>query len=180
MTPLGHSVVREAFASTGPDLRSYFLRRVSNSDDADDLLGQTFLAAWRRLEDFPEDPEGGRRWLFGIAIRVLSTHQRSWRRRANVVAKLAAQPAAPTPIDDADRVAVRDAVRRLSHAHRELVMLVHWEGFSVAEASELIGISASTARSRYAAARASLRTSLKKERGVPAADRLSSNARPMS
>ena len=39
-------------------------------------------------------------------------------------------------------------------------MLIHWDGFSVAEAAEILGLNASTARGRYAAAREQLRQAL--------------------
>ena len=39
-------------------------------------------------------------------------------------------------------------------------MLIHWDGLTIIEAAELLGLNASTARSRYAAARASLREAL--------------------
>jgi RNA polymerase sigma-70 factor (ECF subfamily) len=55
---------------------------------------------------------------------------------------------------------VRDAVRRLPAAQRDLVTLVHWEGFSLAEAAEILGVNPSTERSRYAAAKAVLHDAL--------------------
>lgn len=39
-------------------------------------------------------------------------------------------------------------------------MLVHWDGFTLLAAAELLGVNASTARSRYAAARETLRAAL--------------------
>ncbi|WP_275403788.1 sigma factor-like helix-turn-helix DNA-binding protein [Nocardioides jishulii] len=61
---------------------------------------------------------------------------------------------APAVEDHTEATAVRDAVLRLHAAHRELVMLIHWDGFTVTEAAELLGLNASTARSRYSAAAA--------------------------
>jgi RNA polymerase sigma-70 factor (ECF subfamily) len=55
---------------------------------------------------------------------------------------------------------VRDAVLRLHNAQRELVMLVHWDGFTLVEAAEILRLNPSTARSRYAAAREVLRQAL--------------------
>ena len=55
---------------------------------------------------------------------------------------------------------VRDAVRRLPEHLRELVMLVHWDRFTLVEAAELMNINSSTARSRYAAARLALQEAL--------------------
>jgi RNA polymerase sigma-70 factor (ECF subfamily) len=51
---------------------------------------------------------------------------------------------------------VRRAIEALDHRLAELVRLVHWDGWSIADASEIMGISASTGRSRYAAARSKL------------------------
>ena len=39
-------------------------------------------------------------------------------------------------------------------------MLIHWDGLTITEAAELLGLNASTARSRYAAARTTLRQAL--------------------
>ena len=61
-----------------------------------------------------------------------------------------------TAPDAGEAHAVRDAVLRLPAPQRELVMLVHWDGFTIAEAAEILRVNASTARSRYAAAKATL------------------------
>ena len=42
----------------------------------------------------------------------------------------------------------------------ELVRLIHWEGFTIAEASTLVDIPPSTARTRYAKARQLLKQEL--------------------
>ena len=57
-------------------------------------------------------------------------------------------------------VEVRDAVDRLPEELGELVRLVHWDGFTVTEAATLLGLNASTGRSRYARAKELLRESL--------------------
>ena len=62
--------------------------------------------------------------------------------------------------DQSEAQAVRDAVLRLHADQRELVILLHWDGFTIVEAAELLGLNASTARSRYAAARHQLRDAL--------------------
>lgn len=62
--------------------------------------------------------------------------------------------------DESEGVAVRDAVLRLHDAQRELVVLIHGDGFTIVEAAELLGVNPSTARSRYSAARETLRQAL--------------------
>lgn len=153
--------LRLLLMGSGDDLLRYFERRVNDAEDAADLLSDTAMTAWRRIEDLPRG-DAGRLWLFGVASKVLANHRRSRRRYDALVGRLrlelrATQPRGP--MDD-EAVAVRDAVSRLRAEHRELVMLVHWDGFTVADAAEILGLNASTARSRYAAARESLRSSL--------------------
>ncbi len=43
-------------------------------------------------------------------------------------------------------------------------MLIHWDGFTIVEAAEILGLNPSTARSRYAAARELLRDALVDEK----------------
>jgi RNA polymerase sigma-70 factor, ECF subfamily len=153
--------LQRALDAAGADLLGYLERRVGVREDAADLLAETFLVAWRRGADLPADLEPQRMWLFGIARHVLANHHRSSRRRRALAERLRATLGrAPAVPDDAEAHAVRDAVRRLPGDQRELVMLVHWDGFTVAAAAELLGVNASTARGRYAAARAALRESL--------------------
>jgi RNA polymerase sigma-70 factor (ECF subfamily) len=55
---------------------------------------------------------------------------------------------------------VRRAVGRLDERSRELVILVHWDGFSIAQAARLLSMNASTARTRYGRALHRLRRDL--------------------
>jgi RNA polymerase sigma-70 factor (ECF subfamily) len=143
------------------DLLAYFERRVHVREDAADLLGETLLQVWRRQDALPMDPSGQRMWLFTIAAHVLANHRRSGRRRMALANRLRDRMSTtPLQPDLGEQTAVRDAVLHLRDAHRELIMLIHWDGFSVVEAAELLGLNPSTARGRYAAARTALREAL--------------------
>jgi RNA polymerase sigma-70 factor, ECF subfamily len=131
---------REALSSTASDLLAYLERRVSTRDDAADILAETMLQAWRRMDAMPGTPERQRMSALADRLRL--------------------HLAPDVEGDHADATAVRDAVLRLHTAQRELVMLVHWDGFSIAEAADILGLNPSTARSRYSAAREVLRHSL--------------------
>ena len=39
----------------------------------EDLLQETMIRAWRRIEDVPAEPQGARRWLFAVAVTSAST-----------------------------------------------------------------------------------------------------------
>jgi RNA polymerase sigma factor (sigma-70 family) len=153
--------IRACLRRNHDDLLAYFERRVHVREDAADLLGETFLQVWRRHDRLPEDPTRQRMWLFTIAANLLANHRRSRRRKFALADRLRDQVAVmPTQPDFSEHSAVRDAVLRLGDAHRELVMLIHWDGFTVVEAAEMLGLNPSTARGRYAAARQALREAL--------------------
>lgn len=164
MTPDARARIRAALQDSSADLLGYFERRVRVREDAADLLGETMLHAWRRHDTIPDDPTRCRMWLFTIAANVLANHHRSRRRRLALTDRLrghlAGEPIAASGPDETEQHAVRDAVLRLRDAHRELVMLIHWDGLSILEAAELLGLNPSTARGRYAAARQALRDAL--------------------
>lgn len=167
MTPQDRAALRTALRDTSTDLLAYLERRVHVREDAADLLSETMLQAWRRKARLPDDPARQRMWLFTIAANVLSNHRRSTLRRSALAERLRTNlaTAPPTP-DPTEHQAVRDAVLRLHSAQRELVMLIHWDGFTIIEAAELLGLNPSTARSRYAAARQTLKLALSDAAGV--------------
>lgn len=150
-----------ALREAARDLLAYFERRVDQRADAADLLGEVMLQAWKRVDVLPGDSERQRMWLFTIARNVLSNHRRASRTRHAVTERLRAVLHRTDGDTDFGAAAdVRDAVRRLPDQQRELVMLVHWDRFSIVEAAELLDVNASTARSRYAAARSALQRAL--------------------
>ncbi|MBO0979439.1 RNA polymerase sigma factor [Microbacterium sp. SD291] len=152
-----------AFESSASDLLAYLERRVG-ADDAPDLLGETMVVAWRRVRELPDDAERARMWLFGIARGTLMNHARGSRRRWALADRIRVQvrESATAPPSDAG-AEVRDAIARLDPDLAEMIRLVHWDGFSLAEAAELLGIPASTVRGRHQRAKAELRAALSVE-----------------
>ena len=103
-------------------------------------------------------------WLFGVARGTLLNHSRGERRRwalADRIRSHVSQELSTAPADAGAEV--RDAISRLDPDLAELVRLVHWDGFSLTDAAELLGIPASTARGRYQRAKAELRAALSVE-----------------
>lgn len=152
--------VTVALEASVADLLAYLSRR-AGPDDAPDLLGETMVVAWRRAREMPADAERARMWLFGIARGTLQNHARGQRRRWALVDRIRGSVRADATAPAADAGAdVRDAIARLDPDLAEVVRLVHWERLTLAEAAELLGIPASTARGRYQRAREELRTAL--------------------
>ena len=160
-------LLTRALESSASDLLSYLERRVG-PDDAPDLLGETMVVAWRRVDELPPDDERARMWLFGIARGTLLNHARGQRRRWALADRIRLQVPESATAPPADEGAeVRDAIDRLEPDLADLVRLVHWERLSVADAAELIGIPASTARGRYQRAKEQLRHALQSEMDSP-------------
>jgi RNA polymerase sigma-70 factor (ECF subfamily) len=156
-----------AFAEReAPRLLSYFERRVVVREDAADLLGETLLVLWRRSSDIPASDIEAAMWLFGVARRVLAGHRRGGKRRLALAERLRNELAVTSDMTDEVADRVREAVRALPERDRELVGLVHWEGFALAEAAAILGIRPGTARMRYQRARARLAETLSLSRSA--------------
>jgi DNA-directed RNA polymerase specialized sigma24 family protein len=56
-----------------------YARRRTSPANADDVMADVFLIAWRRLADVPRDE---RVWLLGVARRVLANQRRGHTRPA--------------------------------------------------------------------------------------------------
>lgn len=119
-------------------VRSYARRRAPESM-VDDVVAETFLVAWRRIDDLPDDV---RPWLLGVARKTLSTHLRSARRRSSLVEKLSAAelPAAFSQVDGPDTGLV-GALQRLSATDQEVLALAAWEELRPREAAVVLGVS---------------------------------------
>ncbi len=157
MTPSG---LEPVLASAAPALLGYFVRRIEVAEDAADLVNETMIAAWRSAARAPSDGEAARMWLFGIARNILLHHDRTQRRRDALVGRLALAITAARAPDRDQALEVREAVAALPRGLGELIRLVHWDGFSIEEAATLLGVPASTARSRHARAKQLLRERL--------------------
>jgi RNA polymerase sigma-70 factor (ECF subfamily) len=156
-----HHAVRVFVERESTALLSYFLRRTTSHDDAADLLGDTLLVIWRRESSIPTDQTEARMWMFGVARRVLSGERRSRSRRDALSERLGARLSAIAPSSaDEDHSGVRAAIAMLPETDREIVRLVYWDGFTLAEAAQIMGMRPATARSRMARARTKLRQHL--------------------
>jgi DNA-directed RNA polymerase specialized sigma24 family protein len=59
------------YAAHGRAVLAYAARRTPDAQDAADIVADTFLVAWRRLDEVPAAQEA-RLWLYGVARKVLA------------------------------------------------------------------------------------------------------------
>jgi RNA polymerase sigma-70 factor (ECF subfamily) len=116
-----------------------FVRRRAHPVQADDVVGETFLAAWRRRRELPPDP---RPWLFRTARNLMLNADRSARRQRAVAVRVAEHDRADgyEPMLSAEaRMDLVTAWRSLSTSDQELLALHAWEGLTDKEAATVLG-----------------------------------------
>ncbi len=147
---------------------AYALRRC-HPDDAADVVSETFVVAWRRLDAIPEEP-GVKPWLLGVARRVLANQRRGLRRRGELVKKVSTyltprfnEVAALEQFGEVQLVG--QALRTLSTSDQELLMLVAWEELTPAEIAVAFGVPGAVIRKRLFRARSRLAAAMEKSGG---------------
>jgi RNA polymerase sigma-70 factor (ECF subfamily) len=156
----------------------YALRRTGSADDAADVIAETSLAAWRRIDEMPTG-EAARPWLYGVARRVLANQRRGEHRRSalgeRLRSELSAEPQYREPPLGSEGVAV--AFRRLADSDREILTLAGWEGLDAGQIAVVLGCSRNAARIRLHRARRRPRPCCGWASARPAS-RTASSARP--
>ncbi len=148
---------------------SAFACRRVRADEAEDVVAEVFLAAWRRIDEAPADSLP---WLLGIARGVLVNGRRGRRRGAALTGRLASEllaGAAAQPVElDMDALRALDA---LSDADRELLLLIAWEGLSREQTARVLGVSTGALAVRFHRARRRFERALVQHRPAGHPDR---------
>lgn len=131
-----------------------YARRQSDPDLAEQVVSDTFLAAWRHWGRLP-DPVLP--WLLLTAQNALRTQFRSRRRQYRLATAVVFDPSVAT-IPSAETEALNrqrtlDALAGLGSDDREALLLIAWDGLDYAEASAVLGLSRSAFASRLSRAR---------------------------
>jgi RNA polymerase sigma-70 factor (ECF subfamily) len=138
-----------------------FLARRTDAATAEDVLAETLLVCWRRVDDLPQEPLP---WLYGVARNCLRNAERSARRQERVAARVAAvdppEQATPGPGERDDALA--EAIAALRPDDAELLRLWAWEQLTSAEIATALNITPNAASIRLHRARQQLRDQLRK------------------
>jgi RNA polymerase sigma-70 factor (ECF subfamily) len=148
--------LEEVFRRHHRAVAAYVLRRAKR-EAVDDVVAETFLVAWRRLDDLPDDALP---WLLGVARKTLATERRSTKRRLSLLTKLEAAQPRLDAADASGEHGVAEALAQLSEKDREAIALIAWEGLTPKAAAAVLGQSPVSFRVRLHRAKRRLRQRL--------------------
>ncbi|MFI5167445.1 MAG: sigma-70 family RNA polymerase sigma factor [Thermoanaerobaculales bacterium] len=156
-----------------PKLRVYVLGIVPVEDEARDLVQESFIRAWRHLDQYDQRFRFST-WLFRIAHNVAIDYLRR-RRQVTVSLELGEDDEGDSlrldpadlrrgPLGELANQELADAlsreIDRLPDAYRELVTLRHLVGLSYNEIAELKGLPLGTVKNKLFRAHSVLREAL--------------------
>ncbi|MBA3779531.1 MAG: RNA polymerase sigma factor [Chloroflexi bacterium] len=167
--------VGDLLAQFGREIQGVAYLILRNHQDAEEIVIDTLLTAWKRSGDLRDDT-ALRAWLHRIATR----HALSRRRRQRPVQSLdpsVSAPAAPGSQPSLDRLIVAEAMSGLPPQIRAAVALHHYAGLTVPEVAEAMGKSQNTVKSQLRIGLARLRTALAEPASTPTPERTGTDAR---
>ncbi|WP_421806812.1 RNA polymerase sigma factor [Flagellimonas sp.] len=139
------------------------MRFLKNSDDAEDVLQDSFIKAFQRIEQFKGDVTFGA-WLKRIVVNgsidfLKSKHQRTVELNENYM-----QVAADDDWSVEEGISmeqVKDAIDELPPKYKYVVQLFLVEGYDHSEIAEILDITETTSRTRLLRGKAQLKEKLK-------------------
>jgi len=155
------------FDRHAPRIHRYVARRIGRQV-ADDVVAETFLAAFAKRRQYRTGYRDAGPWLYGIATNLIGQHRRDEARQFRTRRAALADLDVPGPADrvSADLTArsvrglLAAALAELAAADRDVVILIAWEQLTYEEAARALGIPVGTVRSRLNRARGRLRRAL--------------------
>lgn len=145
------------------DLFRTAMRVIGNRSEAEDLVQEAYLQAWKSFHRF-EVGTNCRAWLFKILFHVIYHHRRKWY-NAKFVSEseeileqtVAYEPPVPQHLSDED---VLTAFENIPRQYREVVLLADIQELSYKEVADALDIPIGTVMSRLSRGRKLLREEL--------------------
>lgn len=142
------------------------LRMIGNTAEAEDLTQEVFLQAFRKLGSFRGESAFST-WLHRLTVNCVLMHFRRRRSRREQLTEDGEMPerpivqSVPGSSNLLDRLALDEAILKLSPGYRAVFILHDVEGLQHVEIAEIRGCSVGTSKSQLHKARLKLRRLLK-------------------
>ncbi|MBB4777731.1 RNA polymerase sigma factor [Actinomadura livida] len=161
----------EAFAALFDRYSAMLFRYVSRRlgpEAAEDIVGETFLAAFSRRHRYDAAQRDARPWLFGIATKLVARHHRTEAARYRALRRSPVDGPVEGPADRvaagvtaaASRPMLAEALAGLPRRDLDVLLLVAWGDLAYDEVARALGIPVGTVRSRLNRARRKVREAL--------------------
>ena len=128
---------------------------------AQDVVQETFIRAWRKMNDLRGGERSEKAWLCRIAVNLCRDYQRTkWLRMVDKKAEMDEPSLWCSPADEGS-CDIMEAIGQLKPKYREVIVLHYLQNLSAEELGEIVGLSASAVYRRLAKAKGMLRELLK-------------------
>ena len=134
-------------------------RRLTHNREAEDLVQETMLRAWRGFHQLEPDTNP-RAWLFRILLNAFYAQGRKLRAAPALIPLPDVEGETRVDCSPLGRVEVARALEELSVEHRTVLMLAVVEGFTCGETAGILSLPIGTVMSRLSRARRALRSRL--------------------
>jgi RNA polymerase sigma-70 factor (ECF subfamily) len=162
MKPPGGDTDRTAFTQHASAVLAYLERRAPAEVEPLTLFRQTMLRAWACIGQFPREDRRQRVWLLATASEVLGEGCAGAAEEHKAMGRSGgarhSRWRGGSALERAERL--RAVLPRLEYAQRELVTLMCWDGLTLLEAAEVLGMAPQGGLRQYSAARANLDAAL--------------------
>ena len=123
-----------------PKVSAYVNSRISNRHDAEELVSAVFLKVFQKLDSFDPARASLSTWIYTITRNTVTDH---FRTRHSLTAFADYMDYEDFPSKDADEALeqLADALLSLKEKERDLIVLHYYQGHTLKETAEMMGMS---------------------------------------
>lgn len=150
------SAIRKIVEKTQSRLFKFLFYLTNNTSSAQDLTQETYIRIFANLKEL-KDPRTFVSWAHRIAKNIfLDTVKTQKGQIDNTLVELTEETGGQSEHQSDDLILLRQGLEAMEEEERVVILLVDLQGYSYAEASEILGTTENAVRSRLHRARTSL------------------------
>ena len=148
-TESGDALVRRLYLEHGGLLLGYLTRLTGDRQQAEDVLQETLIRAWRHRPRTTSEFGSVRGWLITVARNIVTDQARARAARPREVGEPQDRAGGTDPAEVVTTaVALAGALKTLSTEHRAALVEVYLRGRTMEEAGQMLAVPAGTVKSR--------------------------------
>ncbi len=144
-------------------------RMLGDPSIAEDALQEALIKVWRFAPSWDSKKAAAFTWSYRVMMNTCNDILRKKQRGQKLETALLTDPTYATDdgLSKASKMAVADAVLKLPEKQKLSIVLTCWEGLSVAETADVLGVTLKSVESHLTRARKALREMLETEDDEP-------------